>query len=673
MKLFYVFMMLLVCTLGACSKNESEVDKPDDSDDEVVLDLSVTDLVFEAQGGKKEFEITCDSKWSITHQSDWCEVDVSSGKGNKSVTVSVRSYSGTADRNANLTVKAGNRTIVLTVTQKSENAIILSKSKLDVPQEGGEVTVKVKSGIEYEVKIPAGFRDWIQQAPESKAEAEKSITFTISENEGDDKREGYILFSGDSREDTVFIYQAQKNQLVLNRSTYAVPTAGAEIAVELKTNIDYEVRIPGDATSWISQISTKAIREDLLKFQVAAHTGSDERTARIVIQDKNSDLSDTVRVIQASKDTYGGDLVWKTEQDLIDFHTAGHTKVIGNIVVQGDEIKTLQRLDNLLTEIDGSITFCCGTLSTFDGLYGLKKISGDLIVQEGVMTSFEGLQNLGEIGGSFKVIASSPSSSSFSLLSSLTSFGGLGSLKRISGDFEVNASSDNYYSLNKLSSFEGLDALEEIGGSFKVIASSPAFSSLVSFSGLENLKKIGGDFEVKASSYYRSSKLSSFEGLEALEEIGGSFTSSCLSSLTSFSALRSLRRIGGNFEVTASSSGFNYFFEGLEGLEEIGGSFSISSLYFLDSFDGLEGLKKIGEKKLNIANCGSLYNIDALSNVDALDEISITGCPQLYDFCVLKNVVQNMSGTFYVEKNGYNPTKYQLLNGACSPTPENNE
>ncbi len=89
------------------------------------------------------------------------------------------------------------------------------------------------------------------------------------------------------------------------------------------------------------------------------------------------------------------------------------------------------------------------------------------------------------------------------------------------------------------------------------------------------------------------------------------------------------------------------------------------SLNKLSSFEGLENLEEIMGKKLTITNCKALNNIDALSKVKALDEISITGCSELYDFCVLKNVVQNMSGTFYVNGNGYNPTKYQFLNGEC--------
>ena len=96
---------------------------------------------------------------------------------------------------------------------------------------------------------------------------------------------------------------------------------------------------------------------------------------------------------------------------------------------------------------------------------------------------------------------------------------------------------------------------------------------------------------------------------------------------------------------------------------------SYSSLKSLESFEGLENLTNIGDK-LTIKGCSSLNNIDALKNIESLNDISITTCSKLYDFCVLKNVVQNMSGTFYVNDNGYNPTKYQLLNGECSQIPQ---
>ena len=641
-RLFYLLMMLS-CTLWSCSKSDGSIDDPDDPDNpdtptNVTLDISVSDLVFEAEGGEKEFTIYCNSDWTITNESEWCKTTVNQGNGNSKIIVTVGVYSEMEDRNTNLTIKAGNITKVLTVTQKDGDAIILSKDKFDIPEEGGNVTVEVKSNIQYEVSIPSQFQNWIKHEPETKAITVKNFTFTILENKEYEKREGYIVFNGNSLKDTVHIYQTAARILILSKDTYNISSAKKSIEVELKSNVNYSISIPSSASHWIKLLETKAIRTDKIYFEIEENTTYDNRSAQVFIKDKNSSLcdtlyinqlqqnalilsqkqyevlaggeqisievqsnidyeiiipktvqewieqmpqskaltksminleikpnttydvrsaqvfikdknstlSDTVQVTQAAKGTYTGDISFETEQDLIDFQTAGYTKVIGNIIVQYN-IRTLQKLDNLLTEIDGNLTINCQSLTSLDGLYNLKKITGNFITWEACITSYEGIDKLTEIGG----------------------------------DFEVRLP----YSLE---SFEGLESLETIGGNFKVI-DKLALSSLSSFKGLSSLKSIGGDFEVKAR--------------------------------------------------------------------------------VLESFEGLENLTNIGDK-LTIKGCSSLNNIDALKNIESLNDISITTCSKLYDFCVLKNVVQNMSGTFYVNDNGYNPTKYQLLNGKCSQIPQ---
>lgn len=527
-RLLSLLMALSLTLFIRCGSDDKGIDNPDEpvNPEDVTLEISTTDLLFEAQGGEKEFTITCNTGWTITNESAWCTTNATSGNGNRTVTVTASASSETADRNTNLTVKAGGKTQIVTVTQKHANALILSKNKFDLPQEGGDITIEIKAGIEYQTDIPEEFRSWIRRTTTRAAESQ-SISFTIEANEEADKRTGYILFSGNAQKDTVFIYQAPKNQLVLTEDTYTIPTEGAEITVELKTNIDYDVQIPGDAASWVSLITTRALRTDRLTFRIEANTGDADRSAKIAVKDKNSTLSDTITILQPIE---RADIIWETEQDLLDFKAAGHTRIQGNIIVRGEELKTLQKLDNLLTEINGSLTLECSSLTSLDGLYNLAKITENLLITNGSMVSFEGLN----------------------------------SLKSIGGDFEIDASSS--YSLTALESFEGLENLQAIGGNFKVTTISYSSTSLASFKGLNSLKSIGG-------------------------------------------------------------------------------------------------------KNLVIDHCPALSNIDDLKNVEALDEISITGCPKLYDFCILKNVVQNMSGTFYVNGNGYNPTKKQLLDGACSQTP----
>ncbi len=298
--LFYGLLCLL--TFAGCGKDsgvekEGKDDKP--TPEEMTLELSVSDLVFEAAGGVKVFTVACSGEWKIEGAGEWCAVDADAGNGNRVVGVTVAAYEGLEDRNVNLTVKAGDRAKVLGVTQKRKDAVVLSKDKLEVPQDGGTLSVEVKSNIDYEVSIPAEFRSWISQEPESKAVEARVYRFAIAGNEEPESRRGYIVFAGSEVKDTVYVYQAQKDRLLLVQDSYDVAADGETIAVELKTNVDYEVEIPADA-DWVSRVETRALRTDRLTFAVAANGEVDSRSAKVVIRDRNGSLDDTLYIRQAS-------------------------------------------------------------------------------------------------------------------------------------------------------------------------------------------------------------------------------------------------------------------------------------------------------------------------------------------------------------------------------------
>lgn len=737
------FYLLLLMSFWGCSKNNDENNL--DSSTNICLELSQTELIFEAEGGIQNFRIsayTADKyesvEWMIVNECAWCRTDIIHGYGEQTVSVTVNAYTETEDRNVNLLIKAGEQTKVLTITQKHINAIILSKDKFEVSQEGGNIEVEVKSNIDYEVIIPTQFQQWIKEIPESKAMTTRNFNFEIFENETYEKREGYIVFQGSSLKDSVYIHQlAGTNTLILSQSIYDISSEGATIEVELKSNIDYNIVIPKTALEWISNIPTRTDRTDRICLKIEKNTIYDDRTAEIIIEDRNStlsevlrinqyaentillscksyripakgnqisvevksnmeydvivgknastwiqkipqskglatnvltfkisentsantrsaeifikskndELSDTLRVSQLAKGevaTYMGDIIFRTEQDLIDFSSAGYTKVQGNVWVQGFAIHSLKKLDNLLTEIDGSLNLGGASYVTLEGLRSLKKISKDLLVWTANLKSLEGLENLTSIGGNLIV------------------------------------------NVTALESFEGLENLERVGKSLKVNIPASFVSFLTTFKGFSKLKYIEENFELSITGgstwYDETLALKSFEGLESLQTIGGDFkitvTNISLSSVTSFKGLNGLKTIGGNFELNAYLSSLIALesFKGLENLESIGNNFKVttlnnqSSLSALKSFEGLENLKTIGGKKLEISHLNALNNIDALYNIKALNDISITGCNNLYDFCALKNAIQNMSDgdKFNISSNGYNPTREEILNGQCS-------
>lgn len=327
-KLFTLLMVVLSVLLWNCSGNEDkDIDNPDKGGNEkpenVTLDLSVTDLTFEATGGTKEFIVRSNTDWTITNTSAWCQISTDKGRTDEAVTVSVSAYTGMEDRNTNLTVKSGNVTKILSVTQKRKNAIVLSKDKFDVPQAGGNIDIEVKSNIQYEVTIPEEYKDWIKEAVKSKAVETKNFSFTISANEDYSKRDGFIVFEGNAVKDTVRIYQAQIDKLILTKAQCNISSSEQNVEVELRTNVDFEVTIPDSVSGWINLIQTRAIRTDKVNLSIGENEGYDSRNAVVIFKDKNSELSDTLRIEQAQKNAI---IIGQKKYDL--------PQVGGNITVE---------------------------------------------------------------------------------------------------------------------------------------------------------------------------------------------------------------------------------------------------------------------------------------------------------------------------------------------------
>ncbi len=300
-KKYLVYLVLGLFFFAGCGK-DAGVEKDGEGGDEptsekIRLELSVEDLVFEAAGEVKTFGVTCNGEWKIEGGGEWCVTDTDAGEGDRTVSVTVVAYDGLEDRNVNLTVKAGDKAVVLGVTQKRKDAVVLSKDKLDVPQDGGTLSVEVQSNIDYEVSIPEEFRSWISQVPDSRAVETRTYRFAIEGNEETESRRGYIVFAAAAMKDTVYVYQAQKDRLLLEQDSYDVPAEGETVTVELKTNVDYEVVMP-EGADWLSRVETRALRTDRLTFTVAANEESESRSAKVVIKDVNNRLDDTLYIRQ---------------------------------------------------------------------------------------------------------------------------------------------------------------------------------------------------------------------------------------------------------------------------------------------------------------------------------------------------------------------------------------
>ena len=308
-------LAMLTCIFASCSDGGSEdpvnpTPKPEETKYEITIDSSIISngVSFDAKAGENSISFTTNANWTLTVASTtsgttWCKASATSGaKGSATVKFTVEENTGYEDRSVSVTIKAGTASKTFTITQKGADALLVTTNKFEVAQEGGRIEVEVKANIDYQMEISETAKGWISEAKsKSRALTSKKHTFEIATNEEVEKREGEIIFKSGDKVETVKVYQAGGAILLLTQNEYTVSDAGEMITVEIKSNIEFGVQMPD--VDWIDdEASSRGMSSHTLNYYIAPNEGYDTRSAEIIFFDKNSDLQDTLKVVQAQKD-----------------------------------------------------------------------------------------------------------------------------------------------------------------------------------------------------------------------------------------------------------------------------------------------------------------------------------------------------------------------------------
>ena len=315
MKKALFMLAMLTCIFASCSDGGSDelpnpTPKPEEVKAEITIDNGIVTngLSFGVAQGEQSVSFTTNTNWTLsiaatTGGSTWCKASATSGsKGTANVKFTVTENTDYDDRSVSVTIKAGTVSKTFTITQKGADALLVTTKKYEVAQAGGKIEVEVKANIEYSLAVSETAKDWIKETQsKSRALTTKKHTFEIAENEEAEKREGEITIKSGDKVETVKVYQAGGAILMLSKNEFTVSDAGETISVDIKSNVEYGVQMP-DA-DWITdEASNRGMSSHTLKYVIASNEGYDSRSAEIIFYDQNSDLKDTLKVIQAQKD-----------------------------------------------------------------------------------------------------------------------------------------------------------------------------------------------------------------------------------------------------------------------------------------------------------------------------------------------------------------------------------
>ena len=184
----------------------------------------------------------------------------------------------------------------LTINQSAHTGLLVTQNKYNLSNDAATIEVEVKANVEFDVIIA---NEWITKTTTRGLPSTK-INFNIAKNISHDNREGTIIIKqkNGTLTSTITVFQSQQDAIILSKKTQNLSSSSQSLEVELKTNVDFEVIIPPAAKTWVSYVSTRALRTETLLLNIIANEGSQVRTTQIFVKNKVSNLQDTLTIIQ---------------------------------------------------------------------------------------------------------------------------------------------------------------------------------------------------------------------------------------------------------------------------------------------------------------------------------------------------------------------------------------
>ena len=115
--------------------------------------------------------------------------------------------------------------------------------------------------------------------------------------------EGYVLITAVKNSTSEFKAQYisfEEAVMSVSDEAFDALKAGGLFEVTIKTNLDYEVNIPTEAQSWISVVESRAVRTDVVAFQLAENTTGEVRTATVTIEGEG--FTKSIAFVQSNSD-----------------------------------------------------------------------------------------------------------------------------------------------------------------------------------------------------------------------------------------------------------------------------------------------------------------------------------------------------------------------------------
>lgn len=180
----------------------------------------------------------------------------------------------------------------VTVTQLQEDAIVTAQKEYTVEAVGGKLDFEVGANVDFAVETSA---DWIRQVTATRGLTVRNLSFEVAENSADEQREAAITLKAGELKQVITVYQkgAMKPYIQISQNLFNVPCEGGNISFTIDSNVEVELFPADDWCNWKEYDGGKKYT-----FKIMANKTSSERETRILVENKQSGVSETIRIVQ---------------------------------------------------------------------------------------------------------------------------------------------------------------------------------------------------------------------------------------------------------------------------------------------------------------------------------------------------------------------------------------
>ena len=310
-KAFLLFVLL--AAMASCGKSDEPTPDPKPNPDtpstQTSITISPSSLTFDADYQTttttwRHVVIHSSDNWSVTGGTSWCKTAITEGKPTDNIVpIVIEPNTSPDERNATLTFICGDKTAKLVVTQKQQDALTVTSSKVEVDAQGGPINVEVKANIPFEYVIADKDKGWITPV-ETKSMQTTVLSFNVAQNESIQKREGTITIKSGELNETITVYQAgEQPTIVITQNTYEVSGKGETIKVEINSNVEFSVSIPAAYSAWIQEAAEpRALSTHTKYFTISINSETQPRSGEILFTSQEHNLAEKVTIQQKALD-----------------------------------------------------------------------------------------------------------------------------------------------------------------------------------------------------------------------------------------------------------------------------------------------------------------------------------------------------------------------------------